>query len=99
LIGRIKGKEKREDGKGEAHCEEGEAVTGHEVDRRLALHSTSLDFDLRERKIAPTEIFGTVKVINGFEYILVLFPEHLSYFEAGGHGLVVLKDGHEVATS
>jgi hypothetical protein len=26
-------------------------------------------------------------------------PEHLSRLEAGGHGLVVLKDGHEVATS
>lgn len=30
---------------------------------------------------------------------LWFFPEHLSHLEAGGHGLVVLKDGHKVATS
>lgn len=56
--------------------------------------------------VLSVDVRGLPKIGDSFCYqgsdvahdMLVVLPEHLRHLEAGGHGLVVLKDGHEVAT-
>ena len=106
LIGRSKGKEKQEDRNGKAHCEESETVGviakyGKSCPRYARFSSTKLwDLNSASRLGGLRKITHTLcgQFVDLTSHVTMVLPEHLSHLEAGGHRLVVLKDGHEVAT-